>query len=33
MDRIRLGLVLHPTRDVSPVVDTIAAWARGTRWS
>ncbi|WP_433532398.1 NAD(+)/NADH kinase [Micromonospora sp. CA-263727] len=27
MDRIRLGLVLHPTRDVSPVVDTIAAWA------
>ncbi|MEV2238185.1 NAD(+)/NADH kinase [Micromonospora sp. NPDC049891] len=27
MDRIRLGLVLHPTRDVSPVVDTVAAWA------
>ncbi|MFV2100791.1 NAD(+)/NADH kinase [Micromonospora sp. LOL_024] len=27
MDRIRLGLVLHPTRDVTPVVDTIAAWA------
>ncbi|GIJ22533.1 NAD(+)/NADH kinase [Micromonospora lutea] len=27
MDRIRLGLVLHPTRDVSPVVNTIAAWA------
>ncbi|MFF0719976.1 NAD(+)/NADH kinase [Micromonospora sp. NPDC003816] len=27
MDGIRLGLVLHPTRDTSPVVDTIAAWA------
>ncbi|WP_030489241.1 NAD(+)/NADH kinase [Micromonospora chokoriensis] len=27
MDRIRLGLVLHPTRDVSPVVGTIVAWA------
>jgi NAD+ kinase len=27
MNRIRLGLVLHPTRDVSEVVDIIAAWA------
>ncbi|RIV39648.1 NAD(+)/NADH kinase [Micromonospora radicis] len=27
MDRIRLGLVLHPTRDVAPVVDTVVAWA------
>jgi len=27
MDPIRLGLVLHPTRDVSPVVDTIRRWA------
>ncbi|MEU5938171.1 NAD(+)/NADH kinase [Micromonospora sp. NPDC047548] len=27
MDPIRLGLVLHPTRDVSPVVDTIVDWA------
>ncbi|WP_433317805.1 NAD(+)/NADH kinase [Micromonospora sp. CA-269861] len=27
MERFRLGLVLHPTRDVSPVVGTIAAWA------
>ncbi|WCN83502.1 NAD(+)/NADH kinase [Micromonospora sp. LH3U1] len=27
MDPIRLGLVLHPTRDVSPVVGTIMAWA------
>ncbi|MEW1585577.1 NAD(+)/NADH kinase [Micromonospora vinacea] len=27
MDRFRLGLVLHPTRDVSPVVGTIVAWA------
>ncbi|GAB3844687.1 NAD(+)/NADH kinase [Micromonospora andamanensis] len=27
MNRIRLGLVLHPTRDVAPVVDTIATWA------
>ncbi|MER7459781.1 NAD(+)/NADH kinase [Micromonospora sp. NPDC126480] len=26
MDRIRLGLVLHPTRDVSEVVDIIADW-------
>ncbi|MGC4869577.1 NAD(+)/NADH kinase [Micromonospora sp. DT53] len=27
MDQFRLGLVLHPTRDVSPVVGTIVAWA------
>ncbi|WP_091086618.1 NAD(+)/NADH kinase [Micromonospora nigra] len=27
MDHRRLGLVLHPTRDVSPVVDTIVDWA------
>lgn len=27
MDRNRLGLVLHPTRDVSLVVDTIVGWA------
>ncbi|WP_431882317.1 NAD(+)/NADH kinase [Micromonospora gifhornensis] len=27
MPRIRLGLVLHPTREVSPVVDTMVAWA------
>ncbi|MER7416142.1 NAD(+)/NADH kinase [Micromonospora peucetia] len=27
MDRSRLGLVLHPTRDVSAVVDTIVNWA------
>ncbi|SCL48419.1 NAD+ kinase [Micromonospora citrea] len=27
MDRSRLGLVLHPTRDVSAVVDTIVDWA------
>ncbi|MEU4778226.1 NAD(+)/NADH kinase [Micromonospora sp. NPDC023633] len=27
MDRSRLGLVLHPTRDVSAVVDTIVTWA------
>ncbi|MGN9777413.1 NAD(+)/NADH kinase [Micromonospora sp. H33] len=27
MDRIRLGLVLHPTRDVSEVVTIIAGWA------
>ncbi|ABP54166.1 NAD(+)/NADH kinase [Salinispora tropica] len=28
MDQIRLGLVLHPTRDVSEVVDLIVDWAR-----
>ncbi|GAA0370535.1 MULTISPECIES: NAD(+)/NADH kinase [Micromonospora] len=27
MPQIRLGLVLHPTREVSPVVDTMVAWA------
>ncbi|MEU1586630.1 NAD(+)/NADH kinase [Micromonospora sp. NPDC005710] len=27
MDRFRLGLVLHPTRDASAVVGTIVAWA------
>lgn len=27
MDRIRLGLVLHPTRDVTEVVGLIAGWA------
>ncbi|WP_018220321.1 NAD(+)/NADH kinase [Salinispora pacifica] len=27
MDQIRLGLVLHPTRDVSEVVDVIVDWA------
>ncbi|MDO3705938.1 NAD(+)/NADH kinase [Micromonospora sp. C28SCA-DRY-2] len=27
MERIRLGLVLHPTRDVSEVVGIVAEWA------
>ncbi len=33
MDRIRLGLVLHPTRDVSEVVDIIAGWVARHRMS
>ncbi|MFI7428892.1 NAD(+)/NADH kinase [Micromonospora sp. NPDC049836] len=33
MDRIRLGLVLHPTRDVSEVVDIIVAWVARHRMS
>jgi hypothetical protein len=24
----RLGLVLHPDRDPTPIVETITAWAR-----
>ncbi|MCM0674753.1 NAD(+)/NADH kinase [Micromonospora phytophila] len=27
MDNYRLGLILHPTRDVSPVVRTVLRWA------
>ncbi|MGS2618171.1 NAD(+)/NADH kinase [Micromonospora sp. LZ34] len=33
MDRIRLGLVLHPTRDVSEVVGIVVDWATRHRMS